>query len=97
MSITAALVVLAITWFMVLFVVLPIGLRTQGDEEEVVHGTHAGAPANLQIGRKLKVTTLVAIPVAGLICAVVISGVITLDDVDLLKRFGPSGPVVEGQ
>ncbi|MCO6383416.1 MAG: DUF1467 family protein [Vannielia sp.] len=95
MSITAALVVLAITWFMVLFLVLPVRLVTQGDRGEVVPGTHAGAPADFNLGKRLKITTAIALPVAGLICAVIISGVISLSDFDLLERFGPKGPITE--
>ncbi|QDC10858.1 DUF1467 family protein [Oceanicola sp. D3] len=97
MSITAALVVLAITWFMVLFLVLPVRMKSQQEAGDVVPGTHAGAPADFRLGKRLKITTLIAVPVAGLICAVIISGVITISDFDLLERFGPKGPIVEGQ
>jgi len=92
MSITAILVVITITWFMVLFIMLPIRLETQGDRGEVVPGTHAGAPANFNLKRKLKLVTLVALPLAGLICVTIISGVISLSDIDMLERFGPKGP-----
>ncbi|MBS8228930.1 DUF1467 family protein [Vannielia litorea] len=97
MSITAALVVLAITWFMVLFLVLPVRMKSQQEAGEVVPGTHAGAPADFKLGKRLKITTLIAVPVAGLICAVIISGVISISDFDMLERFGPKGPIVEGQ
>ncbi len=97
MSITAALVVFAVTWFMVLFLVLPVRLETQGDRGEVVPGTHAGAPADFKLGKRLKITTLIAVPVAGAICAVIMSGLIGISDFDLLERFGPKGPIVEGQ
>ena len=97
MSITAALVVFAVTWFMVLFIVLPVRLETQGDRGEVLRGTHAGAPADFKLKKRLLITTLIATPLAALICAVIISGVISLSDFDMLERFGPSGPVVEGQ
>ncbi|SIO08999.1 DUF1467 family protein [Vannielia litorea] len=97
MSITAAFVVLAVTWFMVLFLVLPVRLETQGDRGEIVPGTHAGAPADFKLGKRLKITTLIAVPLAGLICATIISGVISLSDIDLLERFGPKGPITEGQ
>ncbi|MBY6048405.1 DUF1467 family protein [Vannielia litorea] len=97
MSISAALVVLAVTWFMVLFIVLPVRLETQGDRGEVVPGTHAGAPADFKLGKRLKITTLIALPVAGVICAIIISGVIGVSDFDLLERFGPKGPITEGQ
>ncbi len=97
MSISAALVVLAVTWFMVLFIVLPVRLETQGDRGEVVPGTHAGAPADFKLGKRLKITTLIALPVAGVICAIIISGVIGVSDFDLLERFGPKGPITESQ
>jgi len=34
-----------IAWWITLFIVLPIGLRTQGDEKKVVNGTVESAPA----------------------------------------------------
>ena len=45
MSITSAIVLFAIVWFMVFFIALPIRLKTQGDVGEIVPGTQAGAPA----------------------------------------------------
>ena len=63
MSIVSALVLLAVVWFMVLFVVLPIRLETQGDVGEKVEGTHAGSPAsNFSMRRKIRLTTLWAVP-----------------------------------
>ena len=97
MSITAALVVFAVTWFMVLFLVLPVKMQSQAESGVVVPGTHAGAPADFRLGKRLAITTLIALPLAGLICAVIISGVISISDFDLLERFGPKGPIVEGQ
>ncbi|MAY31868.1 MAG: hypothetical protein CMM86_04625, partial [Rhodovulum sp.] len=38
MTITAAIVLFAVIWFMVLFVTLPVRLRTQGDVGEIVPG-----------------------------------------------------------
>ena len=46
MSIVSAIVLFAVIWFMVLFIVLPIRLETQGDVGEHVPGTHAGSPAS---------------------------------------------------
>lgn len=89
MSIISALVLLAITWFMVLFVMLPIGLRTQGDEGEVVPGTHAGAPANLRLKRKLAWVTAISFAIWVVLCAIILSGVVTLSDFDLYRILGP--------
>jgi predicted secreted protein len=49
MGITSALVLLAVVWFMVFFVVLPLRLTTQGEAGDVVPGTHKSAPADPQL------------------------------------------------
>jgi predicted secreted protein len=55
-----------IVWWLVLFVVLPWGMRTQEEEGEVVLGTTASAPARPRIVRTVIVTTIVATIVVGL-------------------------------
>ena len=87
MSITAILVVLAICWFMVLYVVLPLGVKSQGESGEVVPGTPASAPAGAVIKRKFIITTIVAVPIWGIICAIIMSGVISLADIESFHRF----------
>ena len=89
MSITSALVLFAVLWFLTLFVVLPLRLRTQGDEGQIVPGTHAGAPANLAMGRKLKVTTLVALVLWAVLAAVILWGGIEVRDFDVMGRLPP--------
>lgn len=44
MTITSALVLYAVIWFLTFLIVIPIRLETQGDLGKVVHGTHAGSP-----------------------------------------------------
>ncbi len=63
MSITGFIVLLSVIWFITLWVLLPIGLRTQGDDGEVVEGTPESAPNNLRLGRKLLWTTVIAFAV----------------------------------
>ena len=41
MNVVSAIVLFAVIWFMVLFVVLPLRLKTQGDVGERLVGTHA--------------------------------------------------------
>jgi predicted secreted protein len=89
MSIISAIVLYAVTWFMVMFVVLPVGLRTQGDEGEIVRGTHAGAPANFRARRMMRTVTLIATPIWALIAAVIIFGDISVRDIDWFNRMGP--------
>lgn len=80
MAITSAIVLFAVVWFMVMFVVLPIGRRTQGDEGEIVPGTQAGAPANFNLRRTVVIVTAISLVVWAIICAVIISGVISIRD-----------------
>ena len=57
MSITSAIVLYAVIWFMVFLVAIPIRLKTQGDLGEVIPGTHAGAPEIHQLKKKAWITT----------------------------------------
>ncbi len=89
MAVTSALVLLAVIWFLVLFVVLPLDLRTQGEDGDIVPGTPGSAPTNLRLGRKLRLVTLISLPIWVALCAVIVTGVITVEDFDLFRRFGP--------
>lgn len=91
MAITSAMVLFAVIWFMVLFVVLPLRLRTQGDDGEVVPGTHAGSPTDARIGLRFAVTTAVAVVVWAIAYTVIVSGWIGVDDIDLFNRLGGGG------
>nr|WP_319249746.1 DUF1467 family protein [uncultured Celeribacter sp.] len=82
MAITSALVLYAVTWFMTMFVALPIGLRTQGDDGEIVRGTQAGAPNNYNPKRKALWVTLVATVIWAVLMAVILYGGITWHDMD---------------
>ena len=84
----SAVVLFAVVWSMVFFVVLPLQLTTQGEAGEIVPGTHASAPANAQIGRKAKITTLWALPIWAVIAGIILSGVISVRDIDWFDRMG---------
>lgn len=83
MSITSAIVLYAVTWFMVFFIVLPIRFVSQGDAGEVVPGTPAGAPATHIVARKAKLTTVIAAVVWAVLAGIILSGVITIRDIDM--------------
>ncbi|MEO1453168.1 MAG: DUF1467 family protein [Pseudomonadota bacterium] len=91
MGIVSGLVLYAVIWFMVLFVVLPIRLETQGDQGKVEPGTHASAPANLNMRKKAKLVTMIAAVIWVILAAVIFSGVITVRDIDWFDRMGPAG------
>lgn len=89
MAITSMGVVFAVVWFMTLFVVLPLGARSQGDVGEVEPGTPASAPSGEVMRRKFKITTIVAILIAVPVILVINYQLVSVDDIDLFKRFGP--------
>ncbi len=88
MGITSAIVLFAVIWFLVLFVVLPLRLKTQGDVGEVVPGTHASAPADFQPKRVVRTVTIVAVILWAIIAGTILSGVITVRDIDFMNRMG---------
>jgi predicted secreted protein len=79
-----------VIWSMVFFIVLPLRMVSQGDAGEIVPGTHASAPADAQIGRKAKITTYWAVPLWCIITAIILSGVISVRDIDMFDRMGPA-------
>jgi predicted secreted protein len=76
----SAVVMFAVIWVMTFLVLLPIGLRTQGEEGERVPGTPSGAPVNFRFKPLAWKVTLVSVVVWGLMFAVVKWGGLTLDD-----------------
>lgn len=89
MSITGALVVYAITWFMVFYIVLQVRTVSQAEADHVEPGTPPGAPAEEIVGRKARLATLVATPIWALICGIILSGWITIADLDWFGRMAP--------
>lgn len=88
MTITAAIVMYAVTWFMTFFVVLPIRTVSQAENQHVEPGTPPGAPAQEIVGKKAKLTTLIATPIWAAICGIILSGWITVADLDWFGRMG---------
>ncbi len=71
MSLSFAIAIYAIIWWTVLFAVLPIGVRTQGEDGAVVPGTPESAPSAPRLLRVVLITTVVsALVFAGLWAAV---------------------------
>ena len=86
MTFPQALVVFSVCWFLTLFIVLPLRFVSQADAGTVVPGTPPSAPADFAVARKARITTAVALALTVVIYAVVSSGAITIDDIDLFNR-----------
>lgn len=87
MNLTGGIVLYTVLWFVTLFVVLPIGQRSQQDAGEIVPGTPAGAPADLVLKRKVIWTTLIAAALWGIIAWIIFGGIISRADIENLDRI----------
>ena len=65
MAILSGLAVYFVIWWLVLFAVLPIGLRTQDEDQNVVPGTVASAPTRFRARRIFLMTTIVSAVIYG--------------------------------
>ena len=89
MSITSAFVLFSVIWFMVFLIAIPIKLQTQGDLGEIVPGTHAGAPEVHDLKMKAWISTVVAFILWAMISSIIVSGMITMRDIDFFNRMDP--------
>lgn len=60
MPVISAVAIYFVVWWLCLFLVLPLGARSQRDAGEVFHGSEAGAPALLRLWPKLLATSVLA-------------------------------------
>jgi predicted secreted protein len=86
-TITAALVLFAVIWFIALLVALPIRVTTQGEAGEVVPGTPASAPVDPMLRRKMLWVTVVTFAIWLPLCALILWGGLTVRDIDIWRRM----------
>ncbi|SIP89353.1 Predicted secreted protein [Rhizobium sp. RU35A] len=55
-----------IVWWITFIALLPFGLRTQADENDVVLGTEASAPVHFRGGRVVLLTTVISATLYGI-------------------------------
>ena len=86
MPITTAIAIFFLIWWVVLFAVLPWGVRSQHEDGEMAPGTDPGAPVIPNLKRKLLWTTLVSILIFGACYVVYVKHLVTLEG--LMLPFG---------
>jgi predicted secreted protein len=79
MPVATALAIFFLIWWVVLFAVLPWGIKSQHEGQDVAPGTDPGAPTKARIGWKLLWTTLVAIAIYAACYIVYIEHWVTID------------------
>ena len=72
-----------VTWWIVLFAVLPWGVKSQHETDLFEPGTDPGAPQRPLLLRKVLATTLVTAIVVGVAYAVWESGIIAFDRIPM--------------
>ena len=88
MGVVSGLVLFAVIWSLVFLIALPIRVQTQGDLDDIVPGTHAGSPEHHHLRKKAVWTTVAALVIWAIAAAIILSGKVTVDDVESLFRAG---------
>jgi predicted secreted protein len=76
---TSILAIYFVLWWVVLFAVLPFGVRSQAEEGAVARGTDPGAPAVPALAAKLAWTTAVSAALFGAAYWLYVSRLLTLE------------------
>jgi predicted secreted protein len=85
MPITTGLAIFFLIWWVVLFAVLPWGVRSQQEGGEITPGTDPGAPSLPKLRQKLLWTTLVSVVVFGVCYVVYVNRLVSIDG--LMEHF----------
>jgi len=85
MTLTAGLAIYGVIWWIVLFAVLPFGVKAQTGD--IIPGTDTGAPIAPQMWRKALVTTVIAAIVWALVAWIIIYKPVGFDDIPFLPKL----------
>ncbi|MFP3920659.1 MAG: DUF1467 family protein [Dichotomicrobium sp.] len=87
MSLPFAIAIYLICWWMVLFIVLPWGVRSQEEQGEVAEGSEPAAPVVPYIWRKFAITTVISALIFAPIYFVLAYDLIPLDSIPFLPQY----------
>ncbi len=87
MNIVFAIAIYFVCWWIVLFAILPFGVKTQQEAGDVLPGTVESAPVAPRLIPKLIATTIVSAIIFVLVYWLVESDIVTLDNIPFLPRF----------
>ena len=93
MAVGTAIAIYFVVWWVVLFAVLPFGMRAQEDDNSVVAGTPASAPTRSHFGVAAFRTTIVSGILFGIFYFVFVTLGYTFADLPLMvpERFQKNG------
>jgi len=81
MNYVLAAAIYVVIWWLVLFAVLPIGVKTQDDDGETVLGTVSSAPAGPHMLRAVLWTTVVSLMIFGFLLLLTQYFGLSIDDI----------------
>lgn len=87
MTWTAGLAIYMVTWWVVLFAVLPFGVVSQHEQGAAQGGTDPGAPVRPLLVRKALITTIIAAIIWSGIAYVIIDKPIGFDQIPFMPQF----------
>jgi predicted secreted protein len=88
MTLAFAAAIYFIIWWIVLFAMLPIGVRTSEEAgEKASPGTAESAPHTPNLLPKMVATTVVSSIIFAVLYAIIVHHVITLDDIPFFPRY----------
>ncbi len=87
MAVTSALVLLAVIWFMLLFIALPLRQKSQTEDGHRVPGTPGSAPVNPMIGKKMLWVTIISFILWIPLVWFINSGIWTIENIDIWNKF----------
>ena len=87
MTVAFGVAIYFVIWWIVLFAMLPIGVRTQDEDGNVSPGTVESAPSLPQLLPKMLATTVIATIIFAGVYAVLVHRIFTLDDIPFFPRY----------
>ena len=87
MTLAFGVAIYFVIWWIVLFAMLPIGVRTQEEDGNVSPGTVESAPSLPRLLPKMLATTVIATLIFAVVYAVLVHRIFTLDDIPFFPRY----------
>ena len=87
MSISSGFAIFFVLWWIVLFAVLPFGIRSQAEAGEAVPGSDPGAPVLPRMLRKLIWTTVLSIIIFAVGLGAYLAGYLNVERLSRLMGF----------
>ena len=96
MSLFTIAAIYLVVWWLVLFAVLPWGVRGQAEENDVTEGTEPGAPVRPDMWRKVAITTVISAVLTGLFIWAGLSGLLDIREWELFQNIPGDFPESDG-